>query len=182
MPPNPALALLEAPLEELITLLCKQFTRLWAQGGLTPSTRELATLATAAAQRQPLPPIATPLCERLAELIRESEQELQTRFQMSFAQALRADMRHVTGWETTAEFLELANVKSNAELRISAASTLLLMLGDGRFAHHALEVIAHDGGLMDVDACLARRALCHYAHVPPLADDWLAQVQAALAA
>jgi hypothetical protein len=180
MPPSPAHALLEAPLNELIAVLYKQFNRLLAQGGVLLSTQEVAALAAAAADRQPLPPTAERVRERLAELIHESEQELRTRFQMSFAQALASDMSHVHGWETTAEFLELANHKSNAELRISAASSLLLMLGDARFAHHAYAVIDDDNGLMDVDACFARRGLCHCAQVPPLAEDWLAQVQAIL--
>ena len=180
MPPNPALALLNAPLADLIAVLYKQFSRLLAQAGIALSTQEVAALAEAAAQRQPLPPVAERIRERLAELVRESEHELQARFQMSFAQALSSDMSAVRGWETTAEFLELANHKSNAELRISAASSLLLMLGDGRFAHHALTVVDQDGGVMDVDACFARRGLCHYAHVPPSAEDWLEQVRAAL--
>jgi hypothetical protein len=180
MPPNPALTLLNAPLSELIAVLYKQFSRLLAQADIALSTSEVTALAAAAAERQPLPPVAERICERLADLIRESEHELQTRFQMSFAQALAADMSAVSGWETTAEFLELANHKNNAELRISAASSLLLMLGDGRFAHHALAVVDHDGGVMDVDACFARRGLCHYTRVPPLAEDWLAQVRAAL--
>lgn len=180
MPPNAARPLLEAPIDELIAVLLKQFTRLLAQGGIALSTSDTAALAAAAAEHQPLPPVAARICERLVELVRESEQELLTRFQMTFAQALASDMSHVTGWETTAEFLELANLKSNAELRISAGSSLLLLLGDVRFAHHALAVIDHDGGLMDVDACFARHALCHYARVPPLAEDWLTQVEAAL--
>ncbi len=180
MPPSPARPLLEAPLHELIALLYKQFSRLLAPAGISLSTQEVAELASAAAQRQPLPPNAERVRERLAELIRESEQELQTRFQMSFPQALATDMSAVRGWETTAEFLELANHKSNAELRISAASTLLLMLGDSRFAHHAYAVIEDDNGQLDVDACLARRGLCHWAQVPPLAEDWLAQVKAVL--
>ncbi|MFQ3645674.1 MAG: hypothetical protein SNJ54_07185 [Anaerolineae bacterium] len=180
MPPSPAHALLEAPLHELIAVLYKQFNRLLAQGGVLLSTQEVNALAAAAADHQPLPPAAERVCERLAALIHESEQELQTRFQMSFAQALASDMSQVGGWETTAEFLELANHKSNAELRISAASSLLLMLGDARFAHHAYAVIDADAGLMDVDACFARRGLCHCARIEPLAEDWLAQVQAVL--
>ncbi len=180
MPPSPAHALLEAPLHELIAVLYKQFNRLMAQAGIQLTTAEVQALAAAAADRQPLPASADLIRERLAGLIRESEQELRARFQMSFPQALAADMSQVGGWETTAEFLELANHKSNAELRISAASSLLLMLGDGRFAHHAYAVIDADEGLMDVDACFARRGLCHYAQVEPLAEDWLAQVQAVL--
>lgn len=177
MPPNPALALLDAPISDLIGLLMKQFTRLLNESGVHLNTQTITKITIDSATHQPLPPNEREVSDGLRHLVAESEAELKTRFSLTFVQALATDMNGIGGWETTAEFLELANVKSNAELRISAASSLLLMMGDAHYAGHAIGVIYDDNGLMDVDACIARRALCHYANVDPHADNWLAQVK-----
>ena len=89
---------------------------------------------------------------------------------------MHTQMDAISGWETTADFIELANYKSNAELRISAGSTLLLMLAETDYVPYLLAVIDADDGIMDVDAALAQRALCHAAGVSPHAEDWLAQI------
>jgi hypothetical protein len=177
MSANPARPLLTAPVEDLLNLLVRQFARLLHEQDVALTTEHSDAIIQAAASHQPLPPGGDAVVEALARLVTESEQELQTRFSLDFATALKTTMNDIDGWQTTADFLEMANYKSNAELRISAGSALLLLLDDSRFAHHALTVIVHDGGVMDVDATIARRALCHNARIDPLGDDWWEAVQ-----
>jgi hypothetical protein len=158
----------------------KQFTRLLAESGVNLTTQHIAKITIDTATNQPLPPDEADVREGLRNIVAQSENELQGRFGLTFSQALATDMSGIGGWETTADFLELANIKSNAELRISAASSLLLMMGDAYYAAHVLSVIHADNGIMDVDACIACRALCHYASVDPHAPNWLAQVKGQL--
>jgi hypothetical protein len=171
MPPHNNQALLTAPLAELVVLLLKQFRRLLQDKGLTLSTQDMDAIAQSSVHHTPTTQ-HNALVEALVVLVDESEQELRTRFEMNFAQALASDMQTIEGWETTAEFLELANHKSNAELRISAASTLLVFLDDRRKVAHLWAVIAEDNGLQDVEALLAQRAICHALHLDPLDTDW----------
>jgi hypothetical protein len=171
MPPHNNQALLTAPLAELVVLLLKQFRRLLQDNGVTLSTQDMDAIAQSSAQHTPTHQHSA-LVEALIALVDESEQELMTRFNMSFTQALASDMQTIKGWETTAEFLELANHKSNAELRISAASTLLVFLEDRRKVAHLWVVITEDDGLQDVEALLAQRAICHVLRLDPLDTDW----------
>lgn len=181
MPPaNPAEKLKQAPLEDLAGLLMKQFQRLLAERGLPLTTAQIGDIGERIAYSQPLPPELTDLSTHLCELVAESVHELQTRFGMSFDKALHTQMDAIGGWETTGEFIDLANHKSNAELRISAGSTLLVMLGDAVYVPYLLSVIDADQGVMDVDAALAQRALCHLTGTHPEDADWLASVQTRL--
>lgn len=178
MPPNTTQPLHTAPISELAVLLLKQFKRLLAEQGLNLTNEHLETLGERCATYQPDERIQ-PILDRLAERVAESETELLTRFNRTFEQALATDMTHIGGWQTTAEFLELANYKSNAELRISAGATLMMLFGDGRYSVHLWAVIRQDAGVWDVDASLAKRALCHAYRVDALADDWQDQVKKA---
>jgi hypothetical protein len=67
-------------------------------------------------------------------------------------------MEDVPGWHTTAEFLEVANEKSNAELRIAVGGALLLALGDDTFADYLRFLVANPA-LDEVSAVMARRVL-----------------------
>jgi hypothetical protein len=155
MPPLATSPLQTAPLSELTGLLLKQFRRLLTEHGVSLSTEDIDAIATDRAQHA-LTPQIVPI---LAQLVADSETELHTRFGMTFAQALATPMDKISGWQTTAEFLELANHKSNAELRISASASLLAFLGDSRYTAHLHSVIADDDGRMDVDGVIAQRAL-----------------------
>ena len=177
MPPaNPAEKLKSAPLADLVGLLLKQFQRLLAERGLSLTTAQIADIGDRVEKRQSLPPEFADLTRHLGDLVAESVNELQTRFGFSFAESMHTQMDAISGWETTADFIELANYKSNAELRISAGSTLLVMLAETDYVPYLLAVIDADDGIMDVDAALAQRALCHAAGVSPYAEDWLAQI------
>lgn len=177
MPPaNPAEKLKNAPLADLVGLLLKQFQRLLSDRGLALTTAQIADIGEHVEKRQPLSAEFADVVRHLGDMVTESVDELQTRFGLSFAQSLHTQMDAIGGWETTGEFLELANHKSNAELRISAGSTLLVMLAEADYVPYLLAVIEADDGIMDVDAALAQRALCHLAGVTPHAEDWLAQI------
>lgn len=178
MPPaNPAEKLLNAPLEDLVGILLKQFKRLFNERGVTLTSAQIDAIAQAAAAKQPLPEPAPALVDILVTLVRESINLLQERFDFSFAESLRRSMDSIPRWETTAEFIEIANEKSNAELRISAGASLLACLGEARFAQHLIEVIVVDEGVNDVDAVFAKRALSHLSGLDWRAEHWLQQLR-----
>lgn len=179
---NPTNSLKTAPLVEIIMLLLRQFKRLLAQAEVELTTDDMTAIGQAAAAYQPMPAKVTAIKTVMAQLVDESLDVLQTRFQRSFAESLATDMNTIGGWETTAEFLDIAEAKSNAELRISAGASLLALLGDAQFADCLLRVIEHDAGADDVDAIFARRALAHHTQIPDIMPDWLEQVQAWLQA
>jgi len=176
MPPaNPAEQLQHAPIGDLIILLLKQFKHLIAEQGITLTTADIEAIA------REIGSVPPELRAAIAHLVAESVDYLKTRFNLSFAESLAQDMDTIGGWETTADFLEIANHKSNAELRISAGASLLAFLGDTRFADALLAVIAADDGLLDVDAMFAKRALSHATGVEFAATDWTTQVRTQLA-
>lgn len=178
MPHNPAENLLGAPIEDLLIILLRQFKRLLDERRVDLSDSQIKTLARNIADNQPLDTTLTEaLRGALTDIIAESEGVLR-RWSPSFANSLRTEMETITGWETTAEFLEIANEKSNAELRISAGSALAVALGAQEFAPYLLEVIDYDNGMNDVDAVFARRLLCFAADIDPNAPDWLEQGRA----
>ncbi len=176
--PNPTEPLRNAPLVDIVLLLLRQFKRLLVQAEIDLTTDDMTAIGQAAAALQPLPEKTNAIKLVMVGLVNDSLDMLQTRFQRSFAASLATDMNTLGGWETTAEFLEIAEVKSNAELRISAGAALLALLGDARFADCLLSVIDHDAGANDADALFARRALAHLTQIPHDTPDWLAQVQA----
>lgn len=176
---NPASELATAPTQDLTLELLKQFKRLLEAQGVALTHAELQASAQQAANHEASPQ-QTAIIGALTTLVDESLTELQTRFGLGFAQALATPT--LPGWGTTAEFLELHNVKSNAELRISAGATLLAFLGDARHADHLLTVLMQDAGANDVDAIFAQRGLAHLSGIDLHAEDWLRQVQAWLQA
>lgn len=178
MPPaNPTDKLLTAPIEDLVGLLFKQFQRLFLRFDLDLTARDIQHLSGQISQRGLSREAKPALYESLHTLIQESLVTLNERWHLTFLQALKTDMSGITGWETTAEFIDIANEKSNAELRISAGATLLTFMGDYTFIDHLFDVISADDGHMDVDAALARRALMFAAEINEGAEDWLQQVR-----
>jgi hypothetical protein len=182
-PPDRTAQLLQVPLQHLIMDLLRQFNKpsLLGKRGIDLNKAALETLAEQLANHAPLPASVQALNDALLDIVQESVAELQTRFGLTFAQALaKTDMGDMGGWETTAEFLDIANHKYNAELRIAAGTALMVFLGDTRLVAHLLTVIEHDKGLDDVDALIAKRALSHHTQIALDADDWEAQVRAVL--
>jgi hypothetical protein len=135
--------LANAPLEDLLTILLRQFKRPLAVHGVTISDADAAQIAAELATRAPDTPQRQAIRDALAAVIGESEAVL-ARWGLTFEQSLETTMDAIKGWETTAEFLEIANEKTNAELRIAAGAALLLALGDARHADKISIQLARD--------------------------------------
>lgn len=164
----------------LVAILLRQFRRLLAERGADLSETEIDAIGDQAAQKSLTSARIPQIIAATADLVAESETVL-ARWNLSFAKALATPMDKLPVWETTAEFLEVANEKINAEVRISAGSALLLILGDRRNISYLVETVEHDlnrQGWLDVDAAIARRALLHASGVDGSAADWFSQVKA----
>ncbi len=167
-------------LDKLVVILLRQFKRLLDARGVELSNSDMERMGQAVAQRAEPGPQARAAAGALLDIVAESEQLL-AGWNLTFAESLRTDMNALGGWESTADFLQLANEKVNAEVRITAGSALALLLGEKRHAGHLLAAIEHDLetlGSLDVDAVIARRALLHAARIAPDAADWLARARA----
>ncbi len=156
MRPDPTAVYRQAPLAELLTILLRQFKRPLLSQGITLSDAEAAAIAEQIDARAPLSEKAIAVRDALIKLIIESEGVLAA-WGLTFAQSLDADMSDIPGWESTADFLELANAKANAELRISTGAALVTALGDGRFRHHLGALIQR--AQPDLDTVIAERVL-----------------------
>lgn len=170
---DPARRAAEAPLDELAALLLRQFKRPLAAQGVNLSDADIAALS-AAVHRAPLPESA-PVRAGLRAAIAESEAVL-ARWGLTFRQSLQTTMTDIPGWQSTAEFLQIAEEKANAELRIAAGAALLAALGDLAYVPHLLDLIAHDPD--DLDAIIARRVLTLVSGIAPAAPDWEGQMRA----
>lgn len=169
MLPNRAQALANAPLEDLLTILLRQFKRPLATQGVTFTDAEAQTLAHEIATRAAESALHTAVRDALVTLIAESEAVL-AGLGLTFEQSLDTPMDKLTDWETTAEFLDLANEKSNAELRIAAGAALLTALGDLRHTRRLL--FLHERDDDDPDAQIGRRLLSFAANIDPQAKYW----------
>ncbi|MDX1991685.1 MAG: hypothetical protein SF029_04825 [bacterium] len=171
--------------DKLVTILLRQFKRLLAERGVKLTDAETQQIGESVAQRavaqridagEQIPAIRAAMVEIVAESVQVLGQ-----WNLTFAQSLATPMTEMPGWETTADFLELANEKVNAEVRVSAGSSLLVALGDVRYAHFLVEAIEHDLealGQLDVDAIIGRRALLFASGIDGDAPDWVEQVRA----
>jgi len=165
--------------DKLVIILLRQFKRPLETHDVTLSNPQITQIGEDAAANRPPNADAQSVRAALLEVIAESERVLAA-WDLTFAQSLRTEMTHMPGWETTADFLDVANEKINAEVRISAGAALLTILGDPRHAPYLLQAIDHDlatAGRLDVDAMIAKRALLHAATIPAEADDWLDQAR-----
>lgn len=151
--PNPAQT---APLEELIAVVLRQFKRPLAAHGVTLTDADAAELAAGRIAKLPLDDRATALRDALTAVIVESETVL-AGMGLTFEQGLARGMEDVTGWESTSEFLELANEKSNAELRIGGASILSVVFGENRWRPYVVALSQQPDD--DFEPILARRVL-----------------------
>jgi hypothetical protein len=174
---NPSDQLKKLPLATLLADLLKQINKpsLLGARGIRLSHEEITKIAeTVEAEKA--------LLDAIFDIVQESLDELKTRFGFSYEESLKTqDMNAIGGWETTADFLELANTKSNAELRISLGASLLAFFGDKRAAEQLFTVIEMDAGIEDVDALIAKRALSAYAKIDLDSADWEEKVKAAIA-
>ncbi|NWF70182.1 MAG: carboxypeptidase M32 [Chloroflexi bacterium] len=172
MPPERAHTFETAPYEELFAVLLRQLKRPLKTHGFDLNDDDAAQLAGAVTQHRPDTRRA-PLLAGLTAVIAESEGVLK-QWGLSFQQALDVKMDAMPGWETTAEFLELANEKSNAELRIVIAAAWALLLDERRWLPYLLYLAA---GHYDDETVIARRALACASGSEPSNADWFAQIR-----
>lgn len=164
--------------DALTLILLRQFKRLFVERGVNLTDADMQSIGEQAMNRVLSPQSA--LITALNQIIGESLTVL-SGWGFSFGQSLATDMNDLTHlWQTTADFLSLANEKGNAEIRISAGSSLLTLLGDFSHVDKLITAIQHDMdtiGMLDVDAMLCKRALCHVAHIASDDAGWLYQAQ-----
>ena len=174
IPPDPLLAYQNAPLGDLLAILLRQFRRPLKTHGVELSDSEAEALAHDLVAHAPLSDKAQAIRAALVDLIAESETVL-ARWNLTFQQSLDTEMNAISGWESTAEFLEIANEKANAELRISTGASLLAALGDLRYAPDLLFLV--ERGEDDLDAVIARRVLLFVSGISADDPQWLDQLR-----
>jgi hypothetical protein len=179
MLPNRIAAYDHAPLEELLTILLRQFKRPLASRAVTITDAEAAEIADAIVRHEALSEKSQAVRAALVDLVAESERVL-AGWNLTFQQSLNTDMSNIPGWETTAQFLELANEKANAELRISTGAALLAALGDLRYAHYLLYMVeqAEEEREPDLDQVIARRVLLFASGISQEDPTWLEKLRA----
>lgn len=155
LPPDPITTYRNAPLHELLAIMLRQFRRLLAGKGVELTDADIEMLVERIVERKALREKAMATRLALGELVAESESVL-AGWGLTFEQALDTEMGAVPGWESTAEFLEVANEKSNAELRISTGSILLVALGDEQQKSRLRFLASREG---DLDGVMAARVL-----------------------
>lgn len=162
-----------APLEELLSVVLRQWKRPLAAHNIHITDSEASEIASALVQRREdarLPVLNT----ALKALIAESDAVL-AGWKLSFAQSLDAEMNAISGWESTAEFLEIAEQKANAELRISTGAALLVAMGEKGYAAYLVALV--ERGVTDLDSAIAKRVLLFASGVSASAPDWLEHVR-----
>lgn len=146
-------------MDMLLLILLRQFKRLLQERGVTLTETEMQTIAQAAAEHRLASEQITAVRTAIIEIVEESLSVLQG-WDLTYAQSLATSMDAMPGWETTADFLELANEKGNAELRISTGSALLAGLGDPRYLAYLRACAKHGADdPEDVDAVIAQKVL-----------------------
>lgn len=173
--PDPTAAYRRAPLADLLAILLRQYRRPFATRGVEFTDAEAEALAHQIVDQHAPEEQAQAIRAALLALIAESEQVL-ARWNLTFQTSLDTEIKDIPGWESTAEFLDIANEKANAELRISTGAALLAALGDLTHAPELLLLVAR--GDDDLDSIIARRVLLFISGVSGDDPDWLDQVRA----
>lgn len=176
MPDTAAEGLNRAPLGEIIFILLQHFRVCLADAGLSLGADEARELAAMMAAGRPHAK-AEAVTRDIAARVDGCLDALQSRWQLDFAASLRADMAAVGPWRTTAEFLELANAKAEAETDIALGSALLVSAGRLEYAPYLLDALEHDAGAFDIDAVVARRILSHISGIDSADADGLPQLR-----
>ena len=163
-------------IEELILVLLRQFKRLLSEQGIELTDTDMKALAGGAASRTHGSSEAS-ITTALHAIIAESEAVL-SQMGLTFPTSILTDMDEISGWETTADFISLAGEKINAELRISAGSALMTLLGDMTVVRHAFTSASHGiDDPEDVDAVIAIRSLSFAAHLDARAKNVLTMLR-----
>ena len=93
---------------------------------------------------------------------------------LTFQTSFDADLSTIGNWQTTAEFLDIANEKSNAELRITLGAALdMAFVGDDQYAPYLFFLAEGDHG---DETVIAKRILNFVTGIPLDKPDWFKQV------
>lgn len=177
VPDAPTEGLSRAPLGEIIWIALQHFRASLAEAGLILGAGETRELAGAIAEGTARAKGDCAL-RHIAAIVDGRLSRLRSRWRLDFAASLRADMAAIGPWRSTAEYLELANAKAEAEIDIALGSALLAAAGQRDYAPYLLDVLEQDAGdCADIDAAIARRILLHISGVDGARADWLAQLR-----
>ncbi|MCA0454184.1 MAG: hypothetical protein LCI00_09450 [Chloroflexi bacterium] len=173
LPNDHAQTFANAPIEDLLSILLRQLKRPLGTQGFKLTDAEANRLASERAAGK-TPERSIELVTALEGIVDESNAVL-GEMGLTFESSLKADLSTLGGWETTAEFLDLANEKANAELRITLAAALdMAFVGDERYAPYLLFLAGDDFG---DETVIARRILSFVTGIKPDAPDWLTKVR-----
>ncbi len=111
MLPNRRSAFEDAPFADLLAILLRQLKRPLADRGVTLTDPQVEALAQAIAAHADTGAQGEAIRAALVALVAESEAVL-AQWNLTFEQSLDAQMNDIPGWESTAEFLDLANRES----------------------------------------------------------------------
>ena len=166
-------------LDKLVTMLLRQFKRLIADRGVELTDSQMRSLGEQVLNNTTDDDLVGRICDALTEIVQESAQKL-SEWNLTFKQSLRTEMTDISGWESTAEFLDVANEKINAEIRISAGTSLLVFFGNYTYVDYLLHAIDYDFEVhkkLDVDAIIAKHALIFASGVKRDKPTWLDDVR-----
>ena len=173
LPTDRAQTFANAPMQDLLSVLLRQLKRPLGTQGFKLTDAEANRLATERVEGK-IPQRSLELVAALESIVQESEavlSELGLTFQTSFD----ADLSTIGNWQTTAEFLDIANEKSNAELRITLGAALdMAFVGDDQYAPYLFFLAEGDHG---DETVIAKRILNFVTGIPLDKPDWLKQVR-----
>lgn len=162
--------LAKAPFDEILHLLLGQLDNALTGRdpslGANPSSDLIAAL-----EAGETPESVKDLAAALIRIVEDNIKTLRERFSVDFASSLAADITQVAAWESTADFLSIANEKAGAEQAIVIASALLVACGKSEYASYLIDAIEADAGALDVDAVIARRILRHVGAIDSVNTD-----------
>ena len=169
--------LAQVPLQEILHLLFRQL-----DGALTGRAQSLGAKPSrdliAALAAGETPGSVNALTVVLIRIVEDNLKILRDRLSVDFASSLAADITQAADWESTADFLSIANEKAGAEQEILIASALLVACGKSEYASYLIDAIEADAGALDVDAVIARRMLRHVGAIDSVNTDAPAQARA----
>lgn len=173
--PSRAQTFASAPMQDILYVVLRQLRRPLASKNVEISDAEAQSLASARMAGESL---ARPeLIAGLIAVVEESEKVLAA-LGLTYSQSLDTDMTTLGGWETTADFIDLAERKSNAELRITLAAAMALAYRhERRYLPYLLHTAAGDYG---DESSIAFRCVCFAAGVEPTQADALEKSEARL--
>jgi len=173
LPTDRAHTFANAPMQDLLSVLLRQLKRPLGTQGFKLTDAEANRLAAERVHGK-IPQRSLELVAALEGIVRESEAVL-AGMGLTFLTSLDVDMSTLGGWQTTAEFLELANEKANAELRITLGAALdMAFVGDEQYAPYLLFLAEGDHG---DETVIARRILAFTTEIPTGSADWLKRVR-----